>query len=173
MAFVFDATTGGSTTNCYLSVTEADDYFAGRFVNDKWTTLSSVKKQALLVTSTRRIDVENFSGRKANTAQSLQFPRDITFNRDSYPYPTNTIPTNLKSAVCELAYFYLQSDDRILEDIELHDAVNLNAYSVGPLNYQFNGKLKMGALPETVKNELKAIGPLVWLGESKVNQMFR
>lgn len=173
MAFVFDSTPGSATANSFVSVTDADDYFSGRFENDLWTALPSATKQRLLATATRRLDAENYYGSRHSQTQSLQFPRDVVFNRDSYPYASNEIPRNLKYATCELAYFALKQDDRIVSEIELHDAQGLDAFSVGPLSYQFNGRLKMDALPETVKNELKAIGHQIWLGGATMTQMFR
>jgi hypothetical protein len=85
--------------------------------------------------------------------------------------PTNSISPNLKNAVFELMYFMLQSDDRTLSEIELHDAQFLKSYEVGPLKYEFTGA-KMNGLPNTVKAELKSIGMGVWLGDT-ATMLFR
>lgn len=171
MAFTFNSTSGDAAANSYSSVEDADNYFGGRYPNDYWTSLSSTDKQKVLATATRRLDAEMYSGRQTTNTQRLQFPREVIFDRDTYNYASDEIPFNLANAVYELGYFLLEADDRIMEEAELHDANMMDSYSVGPLTYGFNGKVKMDALPERVINELKAIGHGVWLKGMKVNTL--
>lgn len=171
MAFVFDATIGGASANSYLTVAQADDYFDSRYDNELYTDLTDEEKQRLLVTASRRLDAEHYAGRSVTETQALQFPRVVAYDRNYYPYQQNEIPVNLKNAVCELGYFYLQKDDRMLDETELHDAAMLENYKVGPLQYGFRNNAKMDQLPETVKKQLRAIGYSVWLGEVTATRM--
>lgn len=166
MAFTFDASVGGTASNSYITLSDANDYFDGRYENGLWS-LSDADAQRLLVSATRRIDAERFSGLKAVETQALQLPRDIIANRDGYPYSSTIIPTNLENAVCELAYFILQSDDRKLSEVELHDIAFIESDELGPIKNKYRNGSNMDKLPNTVINELKAIGPGVWLGAQK------
>lgn len=164
MAFTFDASIGGTVSNSYITLSDANDYFDSRYGNDLWS-LSDADAQRLLVSATRRIDIERYSGIKANESQSLQMPRNVISNRDGYPYTSTTIPLNLKNAVCELAYFILQADERKLSEVELHDIEFIESDELGPLKNKYRAGSNMDKLPNTVINELKAIGPGVWLGK--------
>ena len=173
MPFTFNSTPGDAEANSYSTVDDADTYFGGRYPNDKWTKLSTAGKQTVLASATRRLDAEMYNGRPTDTVQRLQFPREVVFDRNSYSYGSNEIPLNLKNATHEYAYFILSADDRIMEEIELHDAAMMDGFKVGPLDYKFGKKAKMDQLPETVKNELVAIGYAVWLGGTQVTNMYR
>ena len=174
MAFTLDATVGGASSNSYLTVEEADDYFDGRYGSDLYTSLQTASKQQLLASATKRIDAEKYAGIKnEQNLQRLQWPRNLVYDRDGYPYENQAMPFNLKNAVCELLYFYLQADDRNLDELETFDARNLSEFSIGPLSYKFNSWAKMDTLPDTVKNELVAIGLGAWLGETGPTQLFR
>lgn len=166
MAFIFDATIGGTASNSYATTAELDDYFDGRYPNDLWTGLSTTDKQRIAVTATRRLEQESWSGVKVDETQALDFPRDAIFNSEGRSYSTTEIPTGLVNALGELAYFLLSSDDRILSELDLHDANSLSTYSVGPLDYGFKGKIKANELPQNVKDELDAIGD-AWVNRGK------
>jgi hypothetical protein len=171
MAFTFDATVGGTTSNSYPTLEQANDYFDGRYENDLWTGKSDAEKQRLLVSATRRIDAETFTSIKNDLNQSLQFPRLAAADRDGYIIdPNEPLPKNLINAVCELSYFMMQSDDRIMSEVELHDAEMMKNYKVGPLDRGFN-RAEMDKLPKTVTNELKAIGSGVWTGEVNITSL--
>lgn len=171
MAITLITTPGDPDANSYVSLTEAENYFAGRLNNSLWELNSSSLPRAL-ITATRRIDTERFSGIRETRSQALQFPRSLIYDADGYPYDANTIPRNLKNAVCELAYFYLQQNERLVSEVELHDAQFLSDYKVGPLSYSFKGDGN-NVLPNSVKAELKAIGANTWLGDSYVEEIYR
>ena len=135
MAFTFDSTPASSTSNSYLSVTEADDYFAGRFGADKWSTFTNTQKQQLLVTSTKQLDTASFNGRKSKVIQSLQWPRQALVDLDGNALDDTVIPSKLKEATCEMAYWIWTEEDRILSDVEIQQ---VDTYKVGPLDIQVN-----------------------------------
>lgn len=165
MAFTFDSTPGSSTTNSYLSVTEADDYFAGRFGADKWGEFSSIQKQQLLVTASKKLDTCVFGGVKSKVIQSLAWPRRAVTDIDGYVIPDTVIPNKLKEATCEMALWIWTEEDRLLSDIDL---LQVDTYSVGPMNISVN-KQRIN-FPPKVEELLKSIGPGVLLSTSPSKQ---
>jgi len=69
------ATIGGSTSNSYVTLTEANDYFADRLNTAEWDAVGSETKEKALITATRRIDEEQFLGYKVSLTQALKWPR--------------------------------------------------------------------------------------------------
>lgn len=163
MAFVFDATVGGASSNSFCTVDQADDYFGGRLNADSWEDLSTSEKEKALVTATTRLNAERFSGRAASQSQSLQFPRDVIYDKDGISIASDVIPQGLVNATCELALFYLDRDEGYLSEAELHDAQYLERYKVGPLDMGFRKSAKADELPMQVQRELAGIGVGVWL----------
>jgi hypothetical protein len=94
------ASIAGYRSNSYLSVDEADDYFARKYGTTNWFSLSKMDKKALLVQSTKDIDFGNYYGDKYYDAQALQFPRDdheTVSGKCASPNNNRFKHTNLKS----------------------------------------------------------------------------
>ena len=161
MAFVFDSTTKSATANSYVSVSEADDYFAAHLDSNFWPTASK-DKQAALVMATNRIDAETFQGRRTELTQSLQWPRLWVVTRDS-----NIIPRELKIATFEMALHYLKMKAGEFT-VDENDLETLDKYKVGPLDVQIKSNVKADRIPTKVKQLLKAIGPQAWSGDSQL-----
>ena len=62
-------------TNSYVTVAEADAYFADRLSNDVWSVLSPEKKAQSLVAATEYIDGLRWKGSAVDSQQALAFPR--------------------------------------------------------------------------------------------------
>ena len=161
MAFVFDSTAKSATANSYVSVSEADDYFAAHLDSNFWPT-SLKDKQAALVMATNRIDAETFQGRRTELTQSLQWPRSWVVARDS-----NIIPRELKIATFEMALHYLKMKAGEFT-VDENDLETLDKYKVGPLDVQIKSNVKADRIPTKVKQLLKAIGPQAWSGDSQL-----
>lgn len=161
MAFTFDSTPKSATANSYVSVTEADDYFAAHLDSNFWPT-STKDKQAALVMATNRIDSETFQGRRTDLDQSLQWPRSWVVARAFID--SNTIPRELKIATFEMALHYLKMKAGEFT-VDENDLETLDKYKIGPLDVQIKGNVKADRLPSKVKRLLQAIGPQAWSGE--------
>lgn len=61
--------------NSYISVQDADAYFADRLDADAWENADSETKAKALITATKRIDAQRFQGIPKDPQQALQFPR--------------------------------------------------------------------------------------------------
>ena len=166
MAFTFDSTPGSSTTNSYISVEEANDYFGGRFGADKWGEYTTIQKQQLLVTATKKLDTCVYGGVKSKAIQALAWPRRSVIDIDGYVLSDVIIPAKLKEATCEMAYWIWTEEDRLLSDTEIQQ---VDTYQVGPINVSVNKSRVI--FPKKVTELLKAIGIGVLLGiGGKTNQ---
>jgi hypothetical protein len=129
---IFDDPTSPSTVLTYLSLPEAEQYFATRLNSDSWIQSKQKDKIAALTMATRDIDQLNFVGKKVDLNQPLAFPRNMASPRPggpvyvgisgivyynnpysnmpdplSPPIPIIIFPTQIKFACCEIAYNYL------------------------------------------------------------------
>lgn len=180
MAFVFDSTAKSATANSYVSVSEADDYFAAHLDSNFWPTASK-DKQAALVMATNRIDAETFQGRRTELTQSLQWPRSWVVARDFNPesqavlsmtygsafVDSDIIPRELKIATFEMALHYLKMKAGEFT-VDENDLETLDKYKIGPLDVQIKANIKADRIPTKVKQLLKAIGPQAWSGDSQL-----
>lgn len=153
----FDATTGGAAANSFVTVDEANEYFALRPYSEAWTALTSsapdvAKKQAALVTATRRIDEERFEGVKATTAQALKWPRVDVLDEDGVPYPSTAIPARVKEATFMCALEILKTD--FLAENYL---ANYSYLSSGTVSFKLFSPGTSGKLPDSVKRLLRGL----------------
>lgn len=169
MAFTFDATISGTSSNSYISVEAADDYFESRLETDEWDCLTTAEKQAILAHATRRIDSEYFKGQKTNRLQSLEWPRNFIYDKDGFPIDETTMPRNLEWAVCELALYFLNEKNREVTNSMMED---MSRVKVGPLEYEIRATRTGNKLPQLVQFYLKGIGS-AWISNKFPNQMVR
>ena len=81
-------------TNSYVTVAEADAYFADLYDRDKWA--SEANKEGALISATQQLDLLcDWYGWKSDADQVLEFPRVP----DADP-----VPQAVKDAQCEIAY---------------------------------------------------------------------
>ena len=107
MAIVFDATVAGTTTNSYVTVAVADDYFE-RYVyatgQKQWPSGSSTAtitlKENYLMAATANIDKNLFISEKYDEEQALQFPR---YMQEDMTEDVDVIPTDIINATLEEA----------------------------------------------------------------------
>ena len=82
----------------YVNLTEANEYFSNRLHADAWAEASDADKDKALAMAAKAIDRQPLSGRKADTAQTLAFPR----------HPDTEVPVAVKDACCEVALALLE-----------------------------------------------------------------
>ena len=118
MAAVIDATVGGTSSNSYVTLAEAEAYFVDRFIVGEgkgWDAFSDDQKTARLIFATKIIDILIFVGEKSDQQQALQWPRqDPDFTLSDWAaagllliknirIERDEIPQQIKDAQCELA----------------------------------------------------------------------
>lgn len=106
MAITIIATAGSSDANSYITLADAETYFESRYGSDAWDNATDDNKKALLVNATRLLDQSfSWTGEKATTTQSLRFPRNYVYNCDGELLDSDTIPTAIENATCEMVLF--------------------------------------------------------------------
>ena len=90
--------------NTYISLADAEAYFATRYNSALWDAQDDPTKEVLLQSATRSTDLYCvWSGEKTDEDQLLEFPRD----------DETEIPTSIETACCEIALAMVAADDVI------------------------------------------------------------
>ena len=118
--------------NSYVTVEEADSYFANTLQFEDWNKFDTSAKEKALITATRQIDRLPFSSRKLELYQNLEFPRVDS----ALPF-TDGIPQAVVYAVCEQAFFLLSGGSKRQE----LQQQGVKSYSLGDLSETFSENL--------------------------------
>ncbi len=116
----------------YVTVEEANAFFAATLNSDAWDEADDTKKEKALKMATRQIDRLPFQGRKLDYNQNLEFPRNITAKAF-----TDGVPQQVKYATCEQALFLLRGGNKRQE----LQAQGVKSYSLGDLSETFSENL--------------------------------
>lgn len=103
MALIVEDGTGLPTANSYVTLEEADAYFADLGSEDWYAD------PAAIINATQAVDLlysSRFRGSRLTQEQALAFPRSAF--ADANGFTRSGIPTELKKAVFELALLHLQ-----------------------------------------------------------------
>lgn len=112
MAVAIDATVGGSSSNSFVTLVEAQAYMDGRLNASAWQAASTDSQNRALVEATREISSRTWQGTRNLTSQVLSWPRWFVIDPDApwsgTVYFSNlVIPQRVKDATCELAFQFL------------------------------------------------------------------
>jgi hypothetical protein len=99
---MLDAEMGGTGANSFVTLAEAEGYFATRVGAEAWTgATAAVRTQALLLAA-RALEQLRWHGTRASASQALSWPRT------GVPGATDgAIPAVIKAAQCEEALAWL------------------------------------------------------------------
>lgn len=146
-----DATVGGTSANSYVLVAEADDYFSASFNRTLWA--GSSDKEALVISASRYLDsYMEWDGSKTDSAQSMEWPREETFDKSGAAYPDDIIPMPVKFATFELAYYLLQNGGLSYESSVVEQV------KVGSIAIKFDQSEKELGLPTYVTALIAHVG---------------
>jgi hypothetical protein len=98
--------------NSYVTLDEADAYFAARLDSDAWEGASAEDQQKSLYQATRAIDNLRFAGVKSDYYNHTVLGQ--TFVEQPLEFPRNgltVIPEGIKNACCECAVAFLDGID--------------------------------------------------------------
>ena len=152
-----DATLGGASANSYVTVAEADAYFATSFGRTAWGSASAANKEIVLIESTRLLDLlVSWKGYVKSDTQALRWPRTYVPNIDgryleSY-ISDSIVPKDVKNAVFELAYSLLSNGGFQASENELAKV------KVGPVSIDFSDTVKSNGLPKMVSDMIARWG---------------
>lgn len=156
------ATVGGSTSNSYVEVAEADTFFDERLQVTAWTGASADDKARAVIQATRRIDQEQFVGHPvrpltdrsaSGTTQALQWPRYNAQAPDGWWYDQDVIPERVKRATMLLAHAILAGDfDADDTGLEGFEEIVVDVLRVKPVKGR-----KSATMPDEVRRELQPL----------------
>ena len=120
-------------TNSYVTVAEADAYFADRLDVDAWVTAPESQKAQALVTATTMLDSLNWTGIAVSDSQPLAFPRsgdyfDPRIGSD-ISLSSAAALQRLNSATFEFAY-HLLNNDGLLDDTGSVESIDVGNISL-------------------------------------------
>jgi len=152
-----DATVGGSASNSYLTLSQANDYFANRLYSTDWTGATDPNKEAALIMATQLLDANtDFTGAIASDTQALSWPRSGMVTRNGVAIPEDELPADLKNATAELALSLLKTDRTAESDVEAQGITKIKA---GPVELNFSGDGAATIIPSNVR----ALMPASWI----------
>lgn len=140
-------------TNSYVTVEEADLYFADRLDVAAWSSADAGQKGQALVTATSMLDEMSWAGSAISDSQPLAFPRvcdyfDPKAGKMLYLDGTS-VPVRITHATLELAYHLLNNDGL------LDNTGNIETIAVGPIT--LTNVKKPSRIPFTVRNGIKPL----------------
>lgn len=137
MACAIEATAKDIAANAYLTIVEADDYFAERIHADEWVALSPDNKCRMLVWATRLLDQwVSWLGVATTFEQALDWPRWGLYTNTGDVLDQDLVPEGVKQAVCELAWNLRLEDLTMTPD---QTKAGLSSLTAGPVSLSFFG----------------------------------
>lgn len=139
-------------TNSYVSVAEADSYFADRVDSAVWAAASDTLKNQVLVSATMLLDIQSWAGTAITENQPLAFPRNCEYfdpRVGSSILLNGDTPKRVTDATFELAMHLLQNEGI------LGDSGSVRTLSVGTIT--LNNIQEPSMLPKIVKTLIKPL----------------
>lgn len=156
MALTVETGTGSSTSESYISVTDADTYFSNRG-NATWAAFTTTQKEQYLRMGTdfmiQRYRL-HWKGFKKYATQALDFPRTfiysepVLYGNSNLPYPQlisdTIVPTEVKNACAELA-LRASSDDLLPDVTDL-----ITEETIGPITTKYDKRSPVSPLYKAI-----------------------
>lgn len=90
-------------TNGYITVADADTWFASSFGNAQWLALTAAEKQVAITEASRALESLHWWGEKCGTTQPWAWPRKLAASSGCGEAVCTALPGDVVSAVCQLA----------------------------------------------------------------------
>ena len=135
MAATIAATIKGANANSFVTLDEANNYFATVPDSSTWDDKTVDQKKRALISATRWIDSFVYYGDRCDDGQALKFPRN-NYQVDGVELACSTIPLNIKYAQYELARALANDADAITGTTGKEG--NISEAKLGDLEVKFN-----------------------------------
>lgn len=169
MALVLIATPKAINANTYILSVDSNTYFEARVSGSSWEDIDDEIRATALVHATRVLDYSyDWNGYKTNNDQALDWPRENVWDKNDLLLDENTIPTKVKEAICELAYF-LTTEDKFAEP----ESKGIREMKAGSLNIIFDKRDPKEVLPANVLDMLWDYGELMGAGGGGMKSVYR
>jgi hypothetical protein len=169
-------TVGGSTSNSYSSVAEADAYFESVLYADDWDGADTGTQERALIYATLLLDSKyDWAGNQTTlideggvgAGQRLAWPRNGVIDADGLGnVDENVIPRQLKYATAEFAKQLIVSNRTANNDVETQGITSLG---VGPISLSFKDSVK-SATQTVVPDAVRMLLP-PWWGKVRGNAL--
>ena len=156
------ATVAGETSNSYVTLVEAEQYFEDRLVPSEWTAATDDNKNKALLAGCRDIDKHNFHYLRYDTTtpQALAFPRTGALVNESHlltdPSDDPIIPTDIKYAQCERALEITKEVSGSLADTV---AAGIKSEKIGDVSITYSDSL----MAQASSGAIDGVGSLKYL----------
>ena len=161
-----NATLGASDANSYVTLAEAEIYFADRMHSSAWAALTDEVKINLLISSSQMLDwYTKWKGARSTITQFMEWPRTDVIRPSGVEIDDDVLPPEVKTAAYEQALANIEADrteDDPLAGIGQLQAGSLMIKAGAEKPNQTNAK----PVPTHVFQILKALhtsGGTVWL----------
>ncbi|WP_396189864.1 DnaT-like ssDNA-binding protein [Flavobacterium sp.] len=147
--------------NSYVTVDEANTYFADRLDVAAWTGASEEQKPQALVTATKMLDDLDWTGYVVSESQPLAFPRSGDYfdpRTGTTVSLSSSVPMRVQNATMELAY-HLLNNDGLLDDTGTVESISIGGINI--TNIRQANKLP-GVVERLVKPLLVNAGSNMW-----------
>lgn len=135
MAVVVEDGTGKSDAEVYLSLIEADAYWAKHGNPTTWTNLSDNQKEEGMRMGAQYLDLrygDQWKGVRKETDQALAWPRTGVIDYDNKAIDDDAVPVKIKYANAEAAHRHHTETDGLIPDIEDPGAIKEETLKAGP-----------------------------------------
>jgi hypothetical protein len=135
MGLTVENGSGLSNADSYLSVADADTYYALYSSLAAWATALTAAKERALRLATRFLDARygrRWIGTRVNAVQALDWPRMGVCDSDGFALDSTVIPQAVKNAVAEAAFRVAAGED-LQADLESSAGVIMESVKVGPI----------------------------------------
>ena len=150
-----DATPNGANSDSFLTVAEADTYWATNLYATTWVAGTTANKEKALKMATRILDEKcAWSGTRASSTQALGWGRtDVTY--DGITVSSTTVPIQIKNATAQFA------GDLLVSNLTANsEGKGLNSLRVGEITLDFDKTDTAGVMPEIVQEMLRGWGTI-------------
>ena len=150
-----DATPNGANSDSFMTVAEADSYWATNLYATTWDTGTTANKEKALKMATRILDEKvAWSGTRATSAQALGWGRTDVY-WDGITVESTTVPIQIKNATAQFA------GDLLVSNLTANsEGKGLNSLRVGEITLDFDKTDTAGVMPEIVQEMLRGWGTI-------------
>lgn len=168
MAFTFLVETGIGLTGAtsYVSVAEAEDYFA---IDPNAADILAADLEQYLPWASRIIDQKTqWTGSKAVATSGLRWPRSGVYDKDDIRIESNVVPKAVKDATCEVARFLLTYNPASGTGVE-----NLKRIAVDVVEIEYQDGIGQEDWPSIIAEILAPLGTFRsgGMGFAKISRM--
>jgi len=136
MTLVVETGTGISTADAYATIVGVSEYNTAYVGDTAWSALDSAVQERYIRRATQFLDSEyqnSFVGKRANAAQSLEWPRADADGSNGQSWDSDEMPTQLLQATAEAALKLVSNTDFYTDVTETSGVEVSKKEKVGPL----------------------------------------